>query len=1076
MGTDNYSLGTLFGDFIEECRTALAQDGVSKELGLTGNLDVFLKASLRSLATDEQSPSVVQQPKTEFGLPDFSVAIGSGLQGYIEFKAVDKDVARLKTRHDKDQQELLVSGLQNLIYTNGWKWQLWQDAQLIKTVTFDEEIFSSTTGAMIDPGRVSDLEELLKLFLSFSLQPYSSLPAAVGAIAHRAKALRLALEDLGEERAGGHLIQLKQDFEVLLYRNGQAFKWENFIDSYVQIAAFGALLWRLESRQDISLEHRVGLKHGVHPLLYQCLTILWNEQSQNELITPLLRELVRTINLVPLKLFEKSETKSRDYVPDPIIHAYEPFFKHYDKERRDSFGVYYTPVQVVQHIISGVDSLMKSGLGRHYGILDEDARFLDPATGTGTFLLGLANEIARAAEAFGIPTEGVIKEVLTERTSAFELFPGPYTIAHQRLETLLQSQGTPAEKRLPVYLTDTLAEPERGMLPMSGFGPAGEHILQEREKADFLKTQEQILVILGNPPYERMGKLDSGWDRFTQALMQQVVEATPAKERKNLKSAIDLFVAFWAWALWALQDSEARLALEPEIDTRRAHGITAFVTNRTWIVGPSLIGLRNIVLRGVKEVWVYDLGGDNRGGAKEFAGLDEGETDQNVFKIQTGVAIVWLVFDRNFEGKPTIRYRRTMGKKAQKLAELARPFDPSDFEVVTDSTTFMPASWPEALQNAPSLPDLFDYAAHTGFQTARDKRKYTPIGLEPADIYGEIKARPNDTPKYVGTLGDWRGLPKSERLEAWKTTSTSDAKLPPLSEMSPAKIIKIQYRPLDERHLYNDPVWIHRARPKLQQLIALGSSPTIIGLPRDYGRGPLATYTELLPQQHAFRGSAGGAAVFTLYRMGDHGRELGLTDPVLRWGAELFGSSQDRLKADERLGQQIFSYILAVLSAPAYAEQFWPILESVSPSVPLTKSKALAKRAVKLGDQLRDIWNKKVDNDGIRWRGKGQGKLGAASWSPGLEGSLGSIEFTNGQRIDGVSKEMWTYTISGYKVLPEYFADRVKNWNGLNMPRSMDALHTVAAVRDLLNLEGELNELLEEILGSETDLQAGIDE
>ena len=248
------------------------------------------------------------------------------------------------------------------------------------------------------------------------------------------------------------------------------------------------------------------------------------------------------------------------------------------------------------------------------------ARFLDPAAGTGTFLLGLANEIAHEADKAGLPTDQVVHEVLTTRTSAFELFPGPYTIAHQRLEALLTLLGTPPTEaeNLPISPRGNNVLPLRSFdqSPMSGFGPAGDEILAERERADWIKTGQEILVVLGNPPYERVRTAAGGWDVFAGSLMQQVVDATPVDKRADLKSATDLFVAFWAWALWARRSPQERQssAQAPVIDTRENHGIVADVTNRTWIIGPSLVGLRRLVRKGVREVWVYDLGGDARGG------------------------------------------------------------------------------------------------------------------------------------------------------------------------------------------------------------------------------------------------------------------------------------------------------------------------------------------------------------------------------------------------------------------------------------------------------------------------------
>lgn len=1061
MGTQQVSLSVLFENFVDEARAAIAVEGASAELSVTGKLDRFLTDALALISQRELN--LVQQTMTDEaavgfkGYPDFRVNVGTELLGWVEFKAVrDKNIAKLTTKHDTQQKDAFTSGLHNLIYTNGWQWELWQGSAKVTSVHFHPDLFTSDEKQLTQANLIEELEHLLKQFTAFQLHPYRTVHQSVSALALRAKAMKIALNKVGSNKAGSYLNELHKDFKDLLYRNGQSFKWENFVDSYVQISAFGALLWRLEAEEEISLDQQVGLQQGNHPLLYQCLTILWQKDAQVETLTPLLEELVRTINLIPLDLFEPKQTDDkRQYVLDPIIHAYEPFFQAYDEKSREAAGVYYTPAQVVQHIVSGVNNMLQESMGRPDGLLDEQARFLDPATGTGTFLLGLAKEVEIAAEKEGLPTDRVIYEVLTERTSAFELFPGPYTIAHQRLEAMLRTQGTPPESRLPIYLTDTLAGPEVDSLFTSAFGIAGQEIANERRTADWLKTEEDILVIVGNPPYERIKKAEGGWDKFTHTLMQEVTNATPENRRKDLKSATDLFVAFWAWSLWALQDSETRRKPLPEINTTEAHGIVAFITNRTWIVGPSLVGLRSLVLKGVKEVWVYDLGGDNRGGSKDFL-----EGDQNVFSIQTGVAIVWLVFDREFEGDPEVYYRRSWGKKKAKLTDLAQPFSRDDYQRIENQSTFTPGVYPDALLEAPELPDLFNYTWFTGIQSARDTKDYSPLGIEKADVYDEVKhVKGQDRSKatLVGNLGRWaKDLTEAQRRAAWSTAASTRAnkKLPLPGELTPKKVKKIQYRPLDERHIYNDPVWVDWFREDLQAIYDIGDTPTLISLPRDFGKGPLATYTEILPEQHAFNGR-GGKAVFPLYKLGASGREIGLTDEVMGWAERVFDDS------GEAAAEKAFSYMLALLSAPSYADQYWMILEASPPSVPLTEDSGLAQRAVEVGDALRVAWRKEADREGIRWSGSGGGELGKARWVDG------NIQFDNGRWISGVSEDVWNFTISTYKVTQKWFEAR-QHWSNLSLGQSMDAQKTLASVREILRLMPQADELLAEVLGSTT--------
>ena len=96
---------------------------------------------------------------------------------------------------------------------------------------------------------------------------------------------------------------------------------------------------------------------------------------------------------------------------DPVIHFYELFLKEYDAEKRMQRGVFYTPRPIVSYIVRSVHSLLRSefelkdGLAdtatwgemaeRREGLSIPDAispgqgfvQILDPATGTGTFLV-----------------------------------------------------------------------------------------------------------------------------------------------------------------------------------------------------------------------------------------------------------------------------------------------------------------------------------------------------------------------------------------------------------------------------------------------------------------------------------------------------------------------------------------------------------------------------------------------------------------------------------------------------------------------------------------------------------------
>ena len=127
-------------------------------------------------------------------------------------------------------------------------------------------------------------------------------------------------------------------------------------------------------------------------------------------------------------------------------------------------GVFiYTPPQVISYIVRSVDSLLKTELNRPDGLADAGTLILDPATGTGGFLLSVLDHIRESV----IQTYGTgewtqyINAELVRRIFGFELLVAPYTIAHLKLSLFLQAQGWRADERLRVYLTNTLEQPSR---------------------------------------------------------------------------------------------------------------------------------------------------------------------------------------------------------------------------------------------------------------------------------------------------------------------------------------------------------------------------------------------------------------------------------------------------------------------------------------------------------------------------------------------------------------------------------------------------------------------------------------
>jgi uncharacterized protein YjeT (DUF2065 family) len=392
---------------------------------------------------------------------------------------------------------------------------------------------------------------------------------------------RLAeLHSVGDQRHA--LLQVRQEFRDVLYSHPEAAGYTAidfdalFSAAFAQTLAFGLLLVR------------EGTGRAVGP-------DAWQHMPPEH---PLMRTALRVLSLDEVVLdvgigFEVMRDTVNSFAPeilaippggrDPILYFYEDFLKTFDPQARERYGVYYTPVEVVRYMVGALDRALRDNLGT-LGLRDPSVTILDPATGTGTFLLGIAERVRAQAEAeAGEGMGSLALQELASRMFGFELLVGPYAVAHYRLHHALRrpSGVGQAERlalpRLGVYLADTLAEPGAA----AAIGPLGfvsEGIADERREANRIKAEQPILAIIGNPPYRRLEEgenrtlvgdwLDHIWDDLKEPVRN-------AGEGGQLNTFPELSVAFWRWAIWKIFEAE----------NAPRQGVVAFISNRKFLTG-----------------------------------------------------------------------------------------------------------------------------------------------------------------------------------------------------------------------------------------------------------------------------------------------------------------------------------------------------------------------------------------------------------------------------------------------------------------------------------------------------------
>ena len=188
---------------------------------------------------------------------------------------------------------------------------------------------------------------------------------------------------------------------------------------------------------------------------------------------------------------------------EAVPYFYEPFLEAFDPALRKQLGVWYTPREVVSYMVARVDRALKDDLGVAEGLTAENVYVLDPCCGTGAYLAEVLRRIAvnLKGQGLGALAGAGVKRAAAERVFGFEIMPAPFVVAHLQVGLTLQELGAPLAdddtERAGVFLTNALT----GWEPRTSKALPFPELEEERDRAERVKRDAPILVILGNPPY-----------------------------------------------------------------------------------------------------------------------------------------------------------------------------------------------------------------------------------------------------------------------------------------------------------------------------------------------------------------------------------------------------------------------------------------------------------------------------------------------------------------------------------------------------------------------------------------------
>lgn len=950
----------------------------------------------------------------KIGRPDFGIAVKGLLVGYVELKAPGKGAdPRYFKGHDKKQWERFQL-LPNIIYADGNQWALYQKGSLVDNrINLHGDVTKSGVRAVKDDD-ASGIEDMLWKF--FSWRPI--VPESASQLARQLAPLCRLLRNEVREQLEDHdsvLSRLAGEWRELLFPGAND---DQFSDEYAQTVTYALLLARSEKTGTLDVHAAAASLRPRYTLLAKALEVLTDDQIRTEIPVPL-DMLQRVVNEVKPEVLAEKTT-------DPWLYFYEEFLAVYDPKLRKDMGVYYTPVPVVRAQVRLVDDILREKMGKKHGFADTGVTTLDPAVGTGTYLLGI---IEHSLEKIGKPAKegGLGPGAVPARASelagnlyGFELMAGPYAVAELRIAQQLEAYKAKLPPDAPnVYLTDTLESPHTVPPAPKLFY---DDIAREHEKALKVKDAVPVLVCIGNPPYDRHPAGGSrartgGWVRhgdegdptsvpILESFLKPVRDAGKGGQLKNI---YNLYVYFWRWALWKVF----------EHDTPDGPGIVTYISAASYLDGDAFAGMREQFRKVCDDVWIIDLGGENRGPRKS----------ENVFNIQTPVAIAIAVrYGKSSTTKPAqVRYARIEGSREDKYSALEAINSFSDLKWKK-----CPTGWSDRLRPAgkgnffkwPEIIDVFPWQ-HSGVQLKR----IWPIAPNP----------------YVLKMRWSTLLSSSDRAAMFRESGDrvidnaypsvdGAARLPSIASLpKDASIIepcRYSYRSLDRQWIIPDGRLMARPRPPLwsaygQRQIYMTSLLTTAPL----SGGPAAIATAEVPDLHHFRGSFGAKDCIPLWRDAEAIRP-NVTPGLLNKLTTDYGENVTPV--------DFFAYCYGILSHPLYTEMFATELEGSGPRVPITQDIDLYHQARDLGKKL--IW---LHTFGERLVPKGK-KVGTVS--PGQASCIQGIsddpehypeKFSYVLKTktlvvgDGefapVSGAVWDYEVSGFKILNSWLSYRMKN-------------------------------------------------
>ena len=913
---------------------------------------------------------------------------------FVEAKDVnDNDLdGRNKNAH-KEQFDRYKQAFDYIIFTDYLDFHLYEQGEFLDSVRIAE----------VKGDKIVGIAEAEDIFLSMiqhlgssAIQRVTSASRLAKLMAGKARLLaniiERAMNDDTDSYANDNLRGQYQAFKDVLI---QELKPTDFADIYAQTIAYGMFAARLhdDTPENFSREEAARLIPKTNPFLRQ----IFNNLAGNDLderIAWVVDDLVSVFQATDLQKIMASYSRDKLH-HDPMIHFYEDFLSEYNPKLRKSKGVWYTPQPVVGFIVRAVDEILQKDFGLPEGLADysmierevaveqsrdkrtsdgmkhEKRKFhrvqiLDPATGTGTFLAEVVNQIYdRYRDNQGI-WQQYVEQHLLPRLNGFEILMASYAVAHIKLDMLLAETGYQhnTDKRLHVYLTNSLEESNNE--PRTLFA---QWLSREATEANVIKRDYPVMVMIGNPPYSGESQNKGKW---VMSLMESYKKEPGGKSQLNERNP-----------KWLNDDYVKFIRIAQDYIEKNGEGIIGFINPHGYLDNPTFRGMRWNLLKTFDKIYTIDL----HGNSKKKETCPDGSKDENVFDIMQGVSINLFV---------------KTGKKAKD--ELGKVYHKDLYGLRKNKYDFLDEATIESVgykEITPQPPMYFFVPKDFGLQNEYDR------GFMVSDLFVQ------------NSMGVTTGHDKElVSFSEFNTDTNTEYFYRPFDNMwldyDTSKVVRPRETIMRNMQKDNTALCLIKINSSVDGLFKVFvtsgvTDKTLLSSKDNTNVFPLYAYKENMGEEERivnfnkdlYDSIAKGLNYLPCYD------DNMLIDPTSEYNGVLYP-------------QDLFDYIYAVLHSPSYRERYKEFLKIDFPRIPYPTDWEKFRDLVEKGEELRHLhlMEDLPHSTSVSFPVGGTLQVDCYRWEQNR------VYINSEQYFEGVPESAWNFYIGGYQPAQKWLKDR----------------------------------------------------